>query len=315
MTFTHCATVLSEAFGRALGGVIHKFKTLRDVGFNTFAKMYDTAVTSVSDYAAEIWGYKDFPVCNNIQNRAMRYYLGVHRFAPIVGMQGDFGWLSPRYRRFKCILNFWNRLICMSNNRLTKHVFTYDYQECYNNWSADIKRICEILNIVDVFDNFIPADKQNVIENLVKLNKQEWLENVHNKPKLRTYVLFKREFSLENYIKYHMHKRKRSLLSQFRLGILPLRIETGRYDNTPVNNRLCKLCVLNAVEDEYHFVMTCPLYVNFRLNLFQKAAQMYENFGEINDINKFKFLVEKCYKPLSQFIYDSYERRQRSLFN
>ena len=99
-------------------------------------------------------------------------------FAPIVGMQGDFGWLSPRYRRFKCILNFLNRLIGMSNDRLTKHVFIYDYQECYNNWSADVKSMCKIFNIVDVFDNFIPADKQNVSEHLFNLNKREWSENV-----------------------------------------------------------------------------------------------------------------------------------------
>ena len=30
--------------------------------------------------------------CNPVQNRAMRYYMGVHRFAPIVGMRDDFGW-------------------------------------------------------------------------------------------------------------------------------------------------------------------------------------------------------------------------------
>ena len=70
--------------------------------------MYETAVTTVNDYAAEIWGYKHFSHCNNVQNRAMRYYLGVHRFAPIASLQGDFGWLRPRLRRYKIMLNYWN---------------------------------------------------------------------------------------------------------------------------------------------------------------------------------------------------------------
>ena len=85
------------------------------------------------------------------------------------------------------------------------------------------------------------------------LNNRQWSIDVNNKPKLRTYVLFKSDLLLEDYVKYHMHRRHRSLFAQFRLGILPLYIETGRYDNTPVANRICKLCDFRAIEDEFHF--------------------------------------------------------------
>jgi len=43
---------------------------------------------------------------NKIQNRAMRYYLGVHKFAPIAAMQGDLGWLSVKFRRYRCMTIF-----------------------------------------------------------------------------------------------------------------------------------------------------------------------------------------------------------------
>ena len=47
------------------------------------------------------------------------------------------------------------------------------------------------------------------------------------------------------------------MYTQLRLGILLLYIETGRYDNTPVANRICKLCDSHAIEgppieDEFH---------------------------------------------------------------
>ena len=61
---------------------------------------------SVCNYAAEIWGYKDFKFCKNIQNRAVRYYLEVHKFAPIAGMQGDLGWLATKFRRYICMVIF-----------------------------------------------------------------------------------------------------------------------------------------------------------------------------------------------------------------
>ena len=37
-------------------------------------------------------GYGNYPKCDTIMNRAMRYFVGVHRFAPTAGVVGDMGW-------------------------------------------------------------------------------------------------------------------------------------------------------------------------------------------------------------------------------
>ncbi len=54
-------------------------------------------------------------------------------------------------------------------------------------------------------------------------------------------------------------------------------IERGRYErenNTmlPENKRICKFCNTHKIEDEYHFVMYCPLYANKRKLLFAKLS-------------------------------------------
>ena len=54
---------------------------------------------------------------------------------------------------------------------------------------------------------------------------------LHCLPKLGTYILFKSEYCTENYLKLYLSRSHRSLLAQLRTGILPLRIETGRYQN------------------------------------------------------------------------------------
>ena len=73
----------------------------------------------------------------------MRYYSGVYKFAPIVGLQVDFGWLSCKYRICLCMMmRFWNRLDAMNDNRLNKRVFMFDYHKCLNNWSSEIQSIC-----------------------------------------------------------------------------------------------------------------------------------------------------------------------------
>ena len=57
-------------------------------------------------------------------------------------------------------------------------------------------------------------------------------------------------------------------MAQFRFGILPLRIETGRYTGESIESRLCKYCSARAVETEKHFLLECSFYDDFRNNYF-----------------------------------------------
>lgn len=53
-------------------------------------------------------------------------------------------------------------------------------------------------------------------------------------------------------------------------------VERGRHTSpiTPLENRLCKCCDLNKIEDEYHFVMECSLYNSQRNMLFSDIKEM-----------------------------------------
>ncbi len=57
LDFNLTASVLANAAGRALGAVISKFKTLKNVGFSTFSKMYHSHVVLITDYSSGIWDY------------------------------------------------------------------------------------------------------------------------------------------------------------------------------------------------------------------------------------------------------------------
>ena len=246
----------------------------------------------------------------------MRYYLGVHKFAPISGLLDDFGWLRPRERRIKNIVTYWNRLIKMDNNRLTKHVINDEYSmQNDNTWCADIKEIFAWLDLVDVFSDKTMCDLNDVIVKISTKSQNQWRNNVQQKPKLRTYMLFKDELRTEEYIKQHLNKRKRSLLAQTRLGILPLHIETGRYNNTPFDNRKCTICNTDVLEDEFHFIMSCPNYINLRTKLFNEAKSICENFNDLSDDVKFTTLFKKCHKPLATYINDAFYVRKCILYN
>ena len=63
------------------------------------------------------------------------------------------------------------------------------------------------------------------------------------------YIFFK--ILRENIVKY---------LSGLRPGTLPIRANTGRYEQIDYNDRICVYCNMNTIEDEYHHCIICPKY-------------------------------------------------------
>ena len=81
----------------------------------------------ILEYACAVWPCAKANEIDVIQNRAMRYFLGVHTYAPNAGLSGDMGWIKHGYNRYLCAFRFWNRLLNMYDSRLTKHIFKWDY--------------------------------------------------------------------------------------------------------------------------------------------------------------------------------------------
>ncbi len=105
----------------------------------------------------------------------------------------------------------------------------------------------------------------------------ECIGNIHDStayPKLRTYKLFKDEFKFENYLSSTKNLNHTLVLFRFRISLLNLRIETGRYTRPkiPVNERMCIYCTFQAVETESHFLLQCSL---LRMDFLEKINIYY----------------------------------------
>ena len=145
--------------------------------------------------------------------------------------------------------------------------------------------------------------------------EKTWLNSINNKPKLRTYVTFKHNFETESYVNNYMSRTHRSMLAQFRLGILPLHIETGRFKNIAIENRLCTFCNSNSIEDEFHFLMACPNYNELRKTLFTSISHLHDGFADSEDKAKFIFINSHCQKQLAIYLCKAWEKRQSLLYN
>ncbi len=113
------AQIVADAANRALGSVINKNKKMNGFGYYAYTKSFHSAVGPILDYASEVWGYKNFTQIDAVQNKAIRVFLGVHKFV----INRNMGWTSSCVRRKTNIICFWNRLMCMNNNHLPKIIF------------------------------------------------------------------------------------------------------------------------------------------------------------------------------------------------
>ena len=222
------------------------------------------------------------------------------------------------------MLRMWNRLIRTDDTRLVKKVFLWDYDLNTSNWCSEIEQILEISNLLHVYHEKSICCLDELEKILLTENQTQWRNQCISMPKLRTYIQFKSIYCTESYVKMYLTRYERSLLAQIRSGILPLRIETGRYYNVKdditkkmrkmkVEERTCQICNSGSIEDEIHFIFVCEFYRDARLELFNKASYNNENFNNLNNIEKLTYLMNSDCKILAEYLVCSWKRRQTLL--
>lgn len=124
------------------------------------------------------------------------------------------------------------------------------------------------------------------------INKN-YITNAPNK--LKSYSSFKSVFEMENYIMC-MNKMKRRQFTKLRISSHHLAIETGRYTRpiTPRNERFCKSCTLQALGDEFHFMLICPKFDVQRNAMFQSLSEFTSLVNQA-DHNTFSILMNYCH--------------------
>ncbi len=312
MEFDKTAEMLASSAGRALGAIINKVRVNKDLGFKSYTTLIDNCVSPILQYGSSVWGNKNFKVCEDVILRACRFYSGVHRMTPIPGIQGDFGWLDCRSKSILESIRLYNRFVRMRESRLNKKVFLWDKSLCKENWSSSFKNILTDLNLENYWLNniLIPMDlaKEKIWERL----ERDWRYHCSTKPKLRTYRIHKHDMNVASHLDCNMPKYQRSLISQLRLGVLPLRIETGRFNRLDIADRVCQVCPdpSNCLENESHFLFECHLYDEYRSH-FETATGV--NLSNLSLEEKFDVIFKHPHS-LGRYVSLSFQKRREILY-
>ena len=89
------------------------------------------------------------------------------------------------------------------------------------------------------------------------------------KGKLTFYNKIKIVYEKEKYLKIKNYENRQAI-SKLRLSAHPLLIETGRIMGLDRNDRICKFCNQQKLEDEKHLIFECSKYNMLRETTFRK---------------------------------------------
>ena len=302
---------LTSAASRSFGKIHNMFKSVGDMGIKTYETLYGSYVKPIMNYASGVWGYDNFSKPQILQNRISRFFLGVHRFAPLAATKTEMDWLESKEIRWLEMLRLFNRINTMEDDRLPKIILQWDSSLRLNSWYSEIQHIAAYLGF-----NVHPLDGEqyNLTEAyniMLNKNRNTWQLEAHKKPKLRSFVQIHEFDKIQTLVKSKLSRYQRSLLAQIKFGILPLKLETDRYQGIPPENRLCKICTTRVPEDELHFLFLCPSLEPVRIDAYQCLSREFDASVNV-DINKFKNLIsEDNLQAAGIFIEKLYRERQR----
>ena len=152
----------------------------------------------------------------------------------------------------------------------------------------------------------------NLENSMVQKDQVKLFNNCQKLPKLRTYCTLTGDTGWRNYLTKPLSFLQRKYMAKLRLGVLPIRVETGRYEMPRIeyNHRICKQCAMKEVEDEEHFLLRCTKHSARRIALFSEVKAI--DFGQWDSKQKFVYLLNdsSILKATARYIIESFEARQ-----
>ena len=309
---------LTKAANRALGCLTAKYMHLGGMPYSVYCKLYETLVEPILYYCAGIWGQKEYRLVNNVQNRAMRLFLGVTKTTSNVAKLGDMGWTPCIFKQHIEVFRLRLKLAGVSDDRLLHKIHSWS-RRLGRSWERMTDRLASRYDVSDVMRaaaGATPSVIRSLKHALFRYHEEKWFIELWNDRrsdngnKLRTYRKYKKDLRPETYVTCYIPRHYRNVLAKFRCGSLPLHIETGRFNNTPLNERTCPFD--DCIEDEQHFLIDCSFYDDLRHELINHMQNLLPDFHQFNSCDKLCSIMtcDEAQYLLSKTLFLMYRRRK-----
>ena len=297
------------------GEIKSGLQDLRDRAFKAFMKLrsqlgssfnqnvqltlslVDSLIKPIILYASDFWGCLKPPNNNPLEKLDImicKQILGVQRQTTNIGVLLELGRVPFQMYAIKYAIKNWERI----RNNCANKLLSSSFGDAINEnliWISSIKEHIErngMLNLyLNNYKNKPPFINKKMFRTLSDEFHQEAFESIRREnSKLRTYAKYKTEIGYENYLTLIKYMNVRRQFSKFRLSNHNLMIESGRHQKLAKIHRFCPFCP-GVIEDEKHFLISCPKYSDLRTSLFQICKNLRQNFPYYSEEENFLFMM------------------------
>ena len=310
--FSHAQKHLSEQASKALYSLGHIFDT-NVLCVNDKLKLFDSLILPILNYGSEIWSFSKSQDAERIHLKFLKQILGVRKQTCNLAVYGVLGRVPLSVLHKTRVLKYWFKILSTPQSLIYKvynqQVVDVNNGSNDNSWALNLKRLLDSLGFQFLWINQSMSRSQlnMVLQAVYDQFLQSWYADVGNTSKLSVYRHTDKHFKYENYLNDVVVEKHKIALSRFRTAAHKLMVEEGRYRGIDKNLRICQFCNANIVEDEYHFLLVCPMYREQRIQLLPKYYCRWPS------TTKFKMLLNETrvnvVKNLAKFLYVATDKR------
>ena len=285
-------------------------KRVRELNLSVevFTELFERLVIPVLLYGSEIWGYEDTQDIQKMYIQAMKRFLKLNKSTSNCMVMGELGLKYIDEYIENRMLNFWFNIVTCDEYKITNILYKwikalYDQNLYKSPWLEKIHTTLNNIGMSNLFENLENVNK-NWFKHTVKLKlsdiySQKWSTEVFSNGTCINYRAMTVSKQLQPYL-FKIPKIFMHALCKFKCGNHKLPIVKGRYLNLAVDDRVCTLCQLNHVGDEYHYLFICPYFRDHRVKFIKcyyyrspnmiKLQQLFNTTNQRDLLNLGKFI-------------------------
>ena len=323
-SFNPTFDILSNKANRAIYALNSKYATKR-LPVWAASKLFDSVISPILLYGSEIWGafgYLDYEKWDSnpiekVHLSFCKHVLGVNRSTTNNLVRGELG-RYPLKTTIDCrYISFLQHIKNMPQSSLV-------YQALIANKELDSN-----INFTTHLNNIGASTKspnilnmtKNQVKNTMKLSYNKvWKSRIQETSKGKFFTNIKKNIFFEQYLTSALTRSERILITKLRTSDHDLEIKKGRRHKPviPRENRFCKFCNNNQIEDEIHFIFECTTYEAQKSNFLRKCHNLFPRTKHLGyqDLLQFIFMnpSPQLLSDLISYIHDiSNTRSQLSL--
>ena len=302
---------------RALFSIKAK-KEMYNLPVDIMLDLFDKMILPILLYGCEIWGFENVESIEIFYRKFLKYTMKLNIQTTNCMVYGEAG-RKPLIETIKArMVCFWHKIATSETNKISSRFLTlqknlYEQNLYTSKW---LEKIEDILNLCGMRNVWLNPQmfqrewvKKAVDLRLTDMYRQEWQNMVNNKSSCNIYRTFKQTFEVEKYLLL-LDCVDRINMSKFRCRNTKMPVVTLGYTgrNTPYEDRLCSICNLGEIGDEFHFIFKCTAFLTHRDNYLSqyytrnpnmiKFAQLFQstNVNVLKNLATFIGVINKHFR-------------------